>query len=632
MARQKRSLYARLAIPLLALLFALSVGLADRLLGHLRLDVSEDQRFTLTPLTRQVLGSLDEPLRLQLFLSSRFTDINPAYASHAQRIAGLLEEMADASGGRLLVERYDPQPFSTAEDLALAEGLEGLPLPGSPGERFYLGLTGRNAVDQQQSIPFFPLQRAGNLEYELTALVAALAETRKPRVGLAGSLPLDGNPLLRQPPQALLGLIEPQFELLPVDLESGRLPEGLETLMVVQPSGLSETAAYALDQFVLGGGRLLLFIDPYSEQQALMNGQRGLPPLPPNFEAIAPLLEAWGLRLPAGRVVADRLSARRVTVGSAGRETSIDYVVWLSVPGARMAAEDPAVAGLEKLNLNTAGELQHLAEAGTAFARLAWSSPQAEVLAVERMAINPDPSRLLADYKPGGKELAFAARITGPAASAFPEGPPEGWLAAQGGEAESPAREHLTRSRQNLDLLVVADSDLLFNSAWIGAGEGGGPAPVAGNGDFVVGALESLSGAASLGSLRGRSIAERPFTLIEQRRQEAELASARREQAVIEKIEGLRGEIEEIEKKLGSGLALTGAEEETLAALRGALLEAEQDLRQVQRSLRADLDQLILKLQLANILAVPLVLAVLGGMIVLWRRRRALAGAQRLRG
>ncbi len=632
MATHREGLYARIAIVLLVLLFLFTVGLADRYLGHLRFDLTEDKRFTLSPVTEEIVLGLQEPLQLRLFVSSRFTDINPAYASHAERIAGLLDQMARVGDGRLQVERLDPLPFSAAEDLALAEGLEGLPLGGRPDERFYLGLSGRNSVDQQELIPFFPLQRAATLEYELAALLAALAEVRKPKVGLASSLPLDGNAVLRQPPQAILGLIESHVELSDVDLERGFVPAELEALMLIQPIGLSPVAAYALDQFVLRGGRVLLFIDPYSEQQALMDRQRRLPPTPPDFSAMAPLLQAWGFALPGDTVVADRLSARRVQVGSVGRQSTIDYVVWLSVPAARMAKDDAIVAHLEKLNLNTAGAFLPEDGSGIARDRLAWSSAEAEQILIERMAVNPDPTALLADYKPGGKELTLAARVRGRARTAFPEGPPQGWLEAIGAEGETLRIGHLSSAQQDLDVILVADSDLLFNAAWIGAGEDGSPAAVAGNGDFVVNALESLTGGPALASLRGRSVTERPFTLIEEMRREAELVAAQREQALIRRIESVQEEIGEIEESLDGGLTLTVEQQETLATLRGELQQAEVDLRAVQRGLREDLDRLIVELQLVNILAVPLVLALIGGLVMVWRRRRALGGAQRLRG
>ncbi len=628
----KAKLYGVLAIPLLILLFLVSVGLADRLLGHLRLDLTEDRRFTLSPVTLEILNGLEEPVSLRLFVSSRFTDTNPAYASYAARIDALLAELTRLSQGKLEIERFDPLPFSAAEDLAIAEGLQGLPLGGNPDERFYFGLTGRNALDQQQTIPFFALQGAATLEYDLAAVIAGLERVRKPKVGLATSLPLDGNPLLRQPPQALLSLIDPLVELQKVDLEAGFVPPEIESLMLVQPNGLSDVAAYALDQFVLRGGRLLAFIDPYSEQQALMDRQRRLPYRPPDFQAIAPLLQAWGVALPGGEVVADRLSARRVQVGSAGRDSSIDYVVWLSVPSARMNGNDPIVAHLEKLNLNTAGHLARLKDSEATVERLAWSSDEAEVLPTQRLAVNPDPTALIANYKPGGRELAFVQRITGPAETAFPEGPPAGWLEAIGADGQTVRIGHLSEGQRPLDLVLVADSDLLFNAAWIGAGEDGSPAAVAGNGDFVVNALELLTGQSPLASLRGRSQSDRPFVLIEELRREAEQAAAEREQALIEQIGAVREEIETIERNLDAGLSLTSPQQQTLNSLRSDLQQAEVDLRAVQRGLREDLDRLVFEIQLANILAVPLMLALIGCLVMLLRRRRALGGAQRLRG
>ncbi|MBC6416542.1 MAG: GldG family protein [Rhodospirillales bacterium] len=626
--RRASPLLARLALPLVAVFFAAATGLADRGLQQLRVDLTEDRRFTLSAATVALLRGLDQPIGLKLFVSSRFTGSNPVYASHAKRVQALLREMERAAGGRIRLQIHDPLPYSAAEDLALAEGLEGL-LAGS-GERVYFGLAGRNAVDRSRTLPFFNPERAAALEYDLASLVASLARPSEPKIGLISSLPLDGNPLLRQPPQAILQTILQSVPLEETALTPDLLQAGFDAIMVVQPSGLSAPEAYVLDQYLLAGGRALLFIDPYSEQQALTNARKGLPPVPPDFAALDPLLAAWGVTLPAGQVVADRLSARRVAVGSAGRRSLLDYVVWLSIPQTQLSATDPSVEGLGRVNLNTAGSLAARAEAATAFDPLAWSSAEAEVMAVGRMAINPDPSALLADYRPGGLEEVLAARLTGPAATAFPGGPPPAFFEALGADRGAhPNWGHLMQSRVPLDLILIADSDLLFDSTWISTAPGAA-APLAGNGALVVKALEILTGDPDLVSLRGGGIADRPFTVIEDLRREAELASAREAQGLIRRIAEVQSEIEGIEETGAGGGP--GTQQQTLRDLRDILQQAEQDLRRVQRDFRGDLDRLLWGVQLVNIAAVPLVLALIGGCVVLLRRRRALAGAARLRG
>ncbi len=631
MAEARGALYAKLAIPLVLLFFAAGVVVADRGLSTLRLDLTEERRFTLSPVTKEILAGLDEPVALRLYVSSRLTDVNPALAAHAARVKALLREIEDLAGANLGLEVIDPLPFSAAEDLALSEGLPSLRLGRGAAEQLYFGLTGRNAVDQLRRIDFFSPERAAFLEYDLAALLSALARPVRPRVGLLSSLPLDGNPILRQPPQTLLDLIHPHFDLTDLALAGGSVPDDISVIMLVQPKDLSLAEAYALDQFVLRGGRLLLFIDPYSEQEALMAAQMRLPPRPPNFDAFDPLLTAWGLRLPAGQVVADRLSAREVEVSSQGRRVPTDYVVWLAMRQSEMAEDEPVVARIAPLNLNTAGRLLHRDEAESSLVPLVWTSTEAEALPIERLAVNGDPTELLADYRPGGSALTLAARLGGRADSAFPDGPPPSLLESLGEWGDDLAARHLGQSRAGLDIIAVADSDLLYDASYITMRQGT-PIPLAGNADFVINALESLSGVPLLGSLRGRGLKERPFTVIEDLRREAELTFRQRELALIRRIEETQQEIGDIEERRDGGLVLTQPQREAMAALRDQQRIARSELRDVQRGLRAELDRLVRQVQLINILAVPLLVAALGILVLLVRRRRALGGAARLRG
>jgi len=620
MSARRHPLYARLAIPLVILLFVFGLIAADLGLAGLRLDLTDDRRFTLSRETAAVLAGLEEPIALRFYASSRLTDVSPAYADLRDRTAALLAEMQRLGGENLAVEVVDPAPYTAAEDRAVAEGIRPIPAGDGSGDFVYFGLAAGNAVDQRQAVAFLNPERAGQLEYDLVSLVAGLAQVKKPVVGLWSSLPLDGNPLLRQPPQSVLERIRRQFALREIEPDGGRIPADLDLLMVVQPSGLDPASAYALDQFIVNGGRVLLFLDPYSEQQALMNAQRGLPPLPPDFAPLAHLLAAWGLKMSADRVAADRRTARQVVVGGDDGRSVTDYVVWLSIPRDRMAADQPVVQGLSSVNLNSAGYVETTAEK-----TLPWlmrTSAEAEALPVDRMAINPDPAALLANYSAGGSALILAAAGEGPVESVFPAGPPA--------EVRDPALAEAHRAAGTGDsrLVVVADSDLLFDNTWIG-GRGGEAVPLAGNGAFVVNALEWLAGLPPLGALRGRGVSERPFTVIEDLRREAELQARRREQALMRRIAAAEQEIGALERTADGGVVLSAEQRAAVDDLRAELLAARQDLRGVERRLRAQLDGTLQRIQLVNILAVPALVALVGLLVVLIRRRRALGPAGR---
>jgi len=619
---------AQAGIALALVLFAAVNLLAGATAQRFRLDLTAEGRFTLSPASADLLATLDEPLTLRLYLSRLLTDLNPAYAAHAARVRDLLEAFERRAEGRLRLEVFDPAPFSAEEDLAVADGVQGLSLNGAGGDLVYFGLAGRNSTDDRETIGFFSLERAAYLEYDLARLVATLARPEKARIGSLGAAALSGDQASGFVPQTVYTLMQQLVEVVPLDASGGQVPADLDVVLLAQPERLSPAELYALDQFVLRGGRLLVFADPFSERQAAIAQQQYLPPSPADLSGVAPLFAAWGFVLEPGVIAADRLSARRVVAASQGRQVVTDYIAWLGLGPERFAAGEPLLQELSLLHLNSAGVLTPLPDATTRFQPLVSTSDEGTRLAVEQVAMAPDPVALLAGYQSLGPQV-LAARVGGPVASAFPDGPPPVLAEVEGLDLEALRAAHLAAATQDVEILVVADSDLLFDEAWLrtDASGSGQLVPLANNGDLVLNVLDQMTGTFGLQALRGRGLIDRPFTVIAALQQDAELRYRQREQALLERIQQAEGQIGELEQSAEGGLLLTPEQEAAIEALRLELLQARRELRQVQRGLRDDLESLVTRLQLANIAGVPLLVALAGIAVALLRRRRAQASA-----
>src|SRR4051812_21546050 len=296
----------------LILLLAVNV-LASALFPSARLDLTQDRLYTLSSGTRQVLRQLDEPVTLRFFLSDRLVREVPAYGAYATRVRDLLREYVDASGGKLRFQTFDPQPFSDVEDRAVALGMQGVPVDQG-GEQVYFGLAGSNTTDDEEVIPFFQPEREPFLEYDLTRLVYKLARPNKRTVGLISTLPMEGDMQMAQMqgqmPQAwaVLDQIRQFFTVRPLGTDIEEIGADVDVLMLVHPAGLSDKTKFAIDQYVLKGGKALVFIDPYSEITAFRTQasmMRGMPPqggASPTSD-LEPMLAKWGVAMDTQSVV-----------------------------------------------------------------------------------------------------------------------------------------------------------------------------------------------------------------------------------------------------------------------------------------------------------------------------------------
>src|SRR5665213_2272243 len=380
-SRGGRALRALVAI---ALILVAGNFIAARY-AAVRLDLTGERLYTLARGTRQTLAKIEEPITLRLYYSNRLVTTAPTYGVYAQRVRELLDQYVAAAHGKLRLEVYDPQPFSDAEDRAAAYGLQAAPL-NDQGEAVYFGLAGTNSTDDQQVIAFFNPERERFLEYDLTRLVHTLALPKRTVVGLLTDLPLENDPAAAMQgkpaqPMAIIGQLRQvdDVEKLPTDIEA--IPPKIDVLMLAHPQKLSDATLFAIDQFVLKGGKAVVFFDPYSELQAGLPSPHADPSAAPPASELEPLFKAWGLTMLPGVVAGDRLDARRVAVPVEGRgPQTMDYVGWLNLPAANLNRDDPITADLNEITMATAGILEPVAGATTKFEPLIQTSADSDML------------------------------------------------------------------------------------------------------------------------------------------------------------------------------------------------------------------------------------------------------------
>jgi ABC-type uncharacterized transport system involved in gliding motility auxiliary subunit len=601
----------------IVLFFAINI-LSDAVFKSARLDLTADRLFTLSEGTKQVLSSIHEPIDLRLYYTEQLDDLGPYFSAHARRVEELLAEYQRLSGGRVQLERLDPQPFSPEEDLAVAEGLEGLPL-NDDGTQAYFGLAGRNSTDDIQVVSYLAPERANFLEYDLTRLVHDLANPDKPVVAVLGDLPLMGSQFNQFQPWHVLDAMYQFFDVRFLGGKQERIEDDVEVLMLAQPHNVDQATLYAIDQFVMRGGRVLAFLDPLAEVMAAGGGMN--PMANPEGDAIAalePLLAAWGVSIPSGQVIGDRTAAQRVTAQIGGRQVVVDFLPWLSLDPTHLNADDVITGEVQRLHLNSAGSIHARDGAATAIEPLVLSSELSEEIDAEAIRTAPDPAKLIAEFVPSGERFVLAARVIGDKVkSAFPDGPPEG---------VSTEAEHLAEATAPLQLILVADADLLADATWVREQDLLGQQillPIANNGDFAINALDNLAGSEGLISLRGRGLIDRPFEVVRAMEQEAEYKYRAKEQELLARIEDTQGKIRALkDEEQKSGLILTAAQQDEIENFRAEMINLRRELRGVQHSLREDVEGLSTWIKALNIWAVPVLIALLAA---------ALAGFQRLR-
>ncbi len=600
-------------IVALALFLTVNI-IANQTLTSLRLDLTENKLYTLSAGSRNILGQLAEPVTLRLYFSAKaFADV-PQLLNYGKRVRDMLEEYVASADGKLRLQVIDPEPFSEAEDEAVAYGVRQIPLSGS-GDQGYLGVVGTNATDDVQALPLLSPEREDALEYEVTKMIYALAHPKKRVLGVISTLPV-----LALPPDPMTGrprsqdwtsfaLLKELYDLKEMSPDTKTIADDIDTLLVVHPKDLPPDTLYAIDQFVLKGGKALIFVDPLAEQDPAQPNPE-TPGVAPRLDSnLAPLFEKWGIKLVADQVVGDPVAAVRVNFRSQRGQQEVSYLPWLQMQGDTLNGEDFITNELNSVNVGSAGALEALPGAKTQVTPLIQTETTGGFIERDSIIFVRDPAGLLENFKSDGKRHVIAMRVTGEVESAFPEGRPQ----AEEGKQVAPDPAYLARSKQPINVIVVADTDLLADRFWVRFSNFGDmriPEPFGNNGDFLVNAVDNLGGNDDLISLRSRGQYTRPFEVVQSIQREAEAQFLDRQRA-------LQGQLAELEKKLtslqgehdGKDMLLTPEQKSELEGFRQEQIRTRKELRAVQHELDANIEGLGSVVKFVNTALVPLLIA-----------------------
>jgi|KBSSwiStaDraftv2_1062776.scaffolds.fasta_scaffold11497_3 ABC-type uncharacterized transport system involved in gliding motility auxiliary subunit len=620
-ARQRIG-YSTLVLMLLA--FIVAVMASNVLLRGWRIDLTNNQLYTLSAGTRKVLQKIDEPINLYLFFSNQETQGLPALRAYATRVTETLQEFAANAKGKLVLHVVDPIPFSEDEDRAEQFGLQ----PAMVGDKnVYFGLAGSNSVGTTDTIPFFDPEpsKEAFLEYDLARLVYNLANPKKTVVGLLSGAPIGGSfdPQTQQPtqPWTIVEQARELFELRMLPESTLKIDDDINVLWIVHPAMVDDATQYAIDQFVMRGGRALIFVDPMAEILAAGQEPTGL--AAPPSSSLDKLFKAWGVEFSTMDVVADN----RYALGIRQGQKSVRHVGLLGLDMEAMSKNDVITSGLGSVNVGLGGYFKAADGATSKLTPLLQSSTEAETLPVARFQFLPDPGELLNGFKATGMQYTIAARLEGPLKSAFPDGPPKPPEGRDAPVDDKLKTEHKA-STDGANLVLVGDVDMLSDRLWVQVQNFLGQRlaqPFANNGDFVVNALDNLSGSADLIGLRSRATFTRSFTTVDKLRRDADAKFRETEKE-------LQAQLSDTERKLGelqagrndkSSALMNSAQQEEIQRFLGEQVKIRQQLRAVRHELDQDITNLGTTLKVLNILVMPVVLIGLLLLVAAARRRKA---------
>jgi ABC-type uncharacterized transport system involved in gliding motility auxiliary subunit len=607
---------APLALALLAIAFVALVFLSGLLLRGARLDLTANRLYTLSQGTEHILANNSEPIRLQFFVSDQAMRDQPGLRTYAQRVRELLEEITAKSHGRITLEMVDPLPYSDAEDRASTYGLQGLPI-GASGESVYFGLVGTNTHNVQSVAPFFDPTKEVFLEYDIAKLIASLSSQHKPVVAMLSSLqsgptfdPATGHVNDGWTIDSELARL---YELRRLQPNPTSIGDDVDLLVLIHPKQLSDDTQYAIDQFVLRGGRLLVFVDPLAEADP---GAQGVPRVAPGG-ALTPdvsssldrLFKAWGVLYDPHRVVRDVEYAMQLQNGSQVQTVPDPVVIGLNRDA--LNQNDIVSAQLDALNFSSAGEIEIAPHSPMTMEALARTSPDADLVAADRVRLQPDPKQLVEGFRASGKSYVLAARLTGKPASAFPE--------------RNDAR-HIAVAREPANIIVVADTDMLTDGMWVRKQDFFGRRLLnafAKNGNFVANAVDNLLGTSDLIAVRTRPGFNRPFTRVEELKRRADQRLRGKEDELQAQLKLMESKLAELQpdKSDKGAQPLSARQSAEIRDFQQQRQRVRTELRDVRLQLDASIHKLGTRLKLIDILGVPLLLTIAAFVIAWWRRR-----------
>ncbi len=630
-------LYSTLGVvAMLAIVVAFNI-IAAR--AKTRIDLTEERAYTLSQGTRNILAKLDTPVQVRFYCTQGETKMPVMLKTYAQRVEDLLGEYRQVSKGQIEIQKLDPTPDSDAEDSAKLDGIEGQPLPD--GDAIYLGVS-VSMLDQKEAIAFLNPSRERLLEYDLSRAISRVMTPTKPVVGVMSPLPFAGqqmNPMMARmgrgggtPAWVFYSELQRDFDVKTVEMTADTIPADVKVLVVIHPKGITDAAQYAIDQFVLRGGKLIAFLDP----SAALDPQGGNPMMGGgggSSSSLEKLFKAWGITFESSKVIADTTYIGRTRQGRAPAVLALNEKA--------VNKDDIITAQADNLFMVFAGAFSGTPAEGLKQTVLVSSSKDSQL--VEPMLAQMGGEGILKDFVASGTEHPLAVRLTGKFKTAYPDGKPG--AEAKPNEPPKPDEKKpeekkaddksLKVSAQEGAVLLIGDSDMIQDQVSVQEMQnpfGGGQRmvmPANGNLAFAQGAIEQLSGDNNLISVRSRASRERPFTVVTKMQADAE-ANYRSKIKELEKgLADAQSKLNDLQRSKadqgGQKFILSAEQQAEIANFRKKETEVKQQLKLERKKLRTDIDSLENRIKWINIAGMPVLVTIAGVGLALARRNRRAA-------
>ncbi len=626
MAAQKTKSFTVIGLIVLIVLFLVVNMVSSTLFTNTRIDLTENELYTLTDGTRNIIKNIEEPVTMYLFYSDKASEDVPQLRTYATRVKELLKEYEQLSNGNIVLNIVDPLPFSEEEDQAGSFGLQAIPV-GATGENVYFGLAASNAVGDTDVLPFFQPQREQFLEYDVSKLLSTLSNPKKTVVGVITQLSIFGGFDMQTTQMtkawALIAQMRQLFEVKQLDVTTDLIDADVDILMVVHPKTLTEPTQYAIDQFVMRGGKAIFFVDPHSEVDIPVKQQNS----PLEVEGgrtsnLKKLFDAWGIDYDPTKVVLDRKYA--LTVGGAHQGQSRHYGL-LAVTKEDIDADDVISSELEVISAGVSGFINAKEGADIKVIPIVTSSDDSALIDASKFRFLPDLNQLSNGFEPTREKYILSARVEGKLNTAFKNGRPA--MSDAKKVDDSKYGEHLESTKEDANLIIFADTDMLSDRMWVQVQDFFGQQIFnswANNGDLIINAVDNLTGTSDLISIRGRETSTRPFERVNDLR----LAADQKFRSTEEKLQAQLAETEaklvELQKARDDGdeLMLSPEQEAEIEKFQQDKFKVRKELRQVRHNLDLDIEKLGSKLKFINIGLVPIIISILALLISFIRSRK----------
>ena len=602
-----------------------------------RIDVTAGKVNTLSDGTRAILKKLDTPVQIQFF-ATQGEGAPVELATFIRRVEDLLEEYREVGGKNIVIKKLNPEPDSDAEDAANLAGVEGQQMPN--GERLYLGIS-VSMLDSKSVLPFIPPSRERLLEYDITRAIANVVTTEKQVVGVISGLPVFGqqmNPMMMQmgqrgqEPWVFISELRRDFTVREVPMTADKIDDDIKILVVVHPKNPSDKLQYALDQFVLRGGKLIAFLDPLSivESQSMPQQQR-FQMAAQGGSNLEKLLKAWGVEFDSGKVVADMVYKTRMGGGQGSPPQMFPTV--LSLSGEAINTNDVVTAQVSDLVMLFPGAFSGTPATGLQQTVLAQTTKESTT--VDRFMAEFSGENAVKDFKPSGKNMPLAIRLVGKFKTAFPDGAPKDASPAEenkeGEKKEEPAAAGLKESKIDSAVILVGDSDILADQFGAQVFSFAGQRimqPLNSNFAFVQNATEQLSGDNNLITVRSRATQKRPFTKVREIQAKADERFRNKLQELQKERDEVQNRVNELQRTkqdANQRFIISPEQQAEIEKFRKRQVEISRELRTVQKDLRKEVNSLENRVKWQNILGMPIVVTLAGISLALIKRQKTAA-------